>query len=119
MRAAGAATIFFDLHLNDRIGTTRAPADPATIEGKAKKLFDFAVAGHRLQHPVDRRERALRRTDADSLERDERPVPGERAALLQDLAALGATPAITIANPPYTGGEARGLVARRPRRPRS
>ena len=26
--------------------------------------------------------------------------------LLQDLATLGATPAITIANPPYTGGEA-------------
>ena len=27
-------------------------------------------------------------------------------ALLQELAALGATPAITIANPPYTGGDA-------------
>ena len=35
---AGAATIFFDLHLNDRIGTTTAPADPATIadEGAAR-----------------------------------------------------------------------------------
>src|SRR3982751_3806350 len=31
MRAAGAATVFFDLHLNDRVGTTSAPADPATI----------------------------------------------------------------------------------------
>ena len=31
MRQAGAATIFFDLHLNDRVGTPSAPADPATI----------------------------------------------------------------------------------------
>ena len=37
MRAAGAATIFFDLHLNDRVGTPSAPADPATIPDKAKR----------------------------------------------------------------------------------
>src|SRR5947209_20131784 len=43
MRAAGAATIFFDLHLNDRVGTTTAPADPPTIRDKAKREFDFAV----------------------------------------------------------------------------
>ena len=56
---------------------------------------------------VDRRERALRRSDADSVERDERPVPRERArAAASSCKALGATPAITIANPPYTGGEA-------------
>src|SRR2546429_160369 len=43
MRAAGAATIFFDLHLNDRVGTTAAPADPSSIPAKAQRLFDFAV----------------------------------------------------------------------------
>src|SRR4051795_4608243 len=43
MRAAGAATIMFDLHLNDRVGTTSAPADPTTIAAKAKREFDFAV----------------------------------------------------------------------------
>ena len=40
------------------------------------------------------------------MERHERAVPRERAALLQELAKLGATPALTIANPPYTGGDA-------------
>ncbi len=79
MRAAGAATIFFDLHLNDRIGTTSAPADPATIELKAKKLFDFAVQVTRLRDAADRGERALRRADADAVEYDERAVPRERA----------------------------------------
>src|SRR5438477_5154783 len=43
MRAAGAATIFFDLHLNDRVGTPSKPADPATIADKARREFDFAV----------------------------------------------------------------------------
>src|SRR3954447_15937238 len=39
MRAAGAATIMFDLNLNNRVGTTSPPADPATIPLKAKRLF--------------------------------------------------------------------------------
>ena len=43
MRAAGAATIMFDLNLNKRVGTTSTPADPASIPDKAKRLFDFAV----------------------------------------------------------------------------
>jgi len=53
MRAAGAATIFFDLHLNDRVGTPSKPADPGTIADKAKREFDFAakmvrIGGRRL-----------------------------------------------------------------------
>ena len=44
MRAKGAATVFFDLNFNNRIGTTTKPADPATIADKAKKEFDYAVA---------------------------------------------------------------------------
>ena len=33
-RAAGAATVFFDLNFNKRVGTPTAPADPATIVEK-------------------------------------------------------------------------------------
>jgi len=33
MRAAGTATVYFDLNLRNRIGTTTAPADPALIPG--------------------------------------------------------------------------------------
>lgn len=44
MRSKGAATVFFDLNFNKRIGTTAAPADPATIPARAKGLFDFAVS---------------------------------------------------------------------------
>ena len=43
MRAAGAATVYFDLYLNKRVGTTTKPADPAGLADKAKTFFDFAV----------------------------------------------------------------------------
>jgi hypothetical protein len=106
MRAAGAATIFFDLHLNDRIGTTSAPADPATIEGKAKKLFDFAVQVSGCATPVIAENELFGAQTPTPWSATNAQYRANVLLLLQDLAALGATPAITIANPPYTGGEA-------------
>jgi hypothetical protein len=106
MRAAGAATIMFDLNLNKRVGTTSAPADPAAIPDKAKRLFDFAVTVTGCDHPL---------IAENELFGAQTPTPwsttnGQYRAnvllLLQELQRLGATPAITIANPPYTGGEA-------------
>jgi hypothetical protein len=106
MRAAGAATIFFDLHLNDRIGTTGAPADPATIEGKAKKLFDFAVQVSGCSTPLIAENELFGAQTPTPWSATNAQYRANALALLQDLGALGATPAITIANPPYTGGEA-------------
>jgi hypothetical protein len=77
LRQAGAATIFFDLHLNDRVGTTSAPADPATIAAKAPERVRVRAASDRVRDAADRRERALRRPDADAMERHERSVPRE------------------------------------------
>ena len=106
MRAAGAATIFFDLHLNDRIGTTGAPADPATIELKAKKLFDFAVQVSGCATPLIAENELFGAQTPTPWSATNAQYRANALVLLQDLAALGATPAITIANPPYTGGEA-------------
>ena len=106
MRAAGAATIFFDLHLNDRVGTTSAPADPTTIELKAKKLFDFAVEVTGCATPLIAENELFGAQTATPWSTTNAQYRANVLLLLQDLAALGATPAITIANPPYTGGEA-------------
>ena len=106
MRAAGAATIFFDLHLNDRVGTTSAPADPATIELKAKKLFDFAVEVTGCATPLIAENELFGAQTPTPWSTTNAQYRANVLLLLQDLAALGATPAITIANPPYTGGEA-------------
>jgi len=105
-RAAGAATIFFDLHLNDRVGTPSAPADPATIADRAKREFDFAVQVTGCQAPL---------IAENELFGAQTPMPwtvttaqyrANVLALLQALDALGATTAITIANPPYVDGDA-------------
>ncbi len=106
MRAAGAATIFFDLHLNDRVGTTVAPADPTTIADKAKRLFDFAVQVTGCATPLIAENELFGAQTQTPWSATNAQYRANVLALLQQLKALGATPAITIANPPYTGGDA-------------
>ncbi|HEY6960964.1 MAG TPA: hypothetical protein VI408_03660 [Gaiellaceae bacterium] len=106
MRQAGAATIFFDLHLNDRIGTTSAPADPATIPAKAQRLFDFAVQVTGCDHPLIAENELFGAQTPTPWSQTNAQYRANVLALLQALDDLGATTAITIANPPYTGGDA-------------
>jgi hypothetical protein len=106
MRAAGAATIFFDLHLNDRVGTTVAPADPSTIVAKAKKEFDFAVQVTGCSTPLIAENELFGAQTQTPWSATNAQYRANVLALLQALDDLGATTAITIANPPYTGGDA-------------
>jgi hypothetical protein len=106
MRAAGAATVFFDLHLNDRVGTTSAPADPSTIPDKAKRLFDFAVQVTGCATPVIAENELFGAQTPTPWSPTNAQYRANVLTLLQQLKTLGATPAVTIANPPYTGGEA-------------
>ncbi len=105
-RAAGAATVFFDLNFNERVGTPTSPADPATIVEKADRLFDFAVTVTGCATPW---------IALNELFGAQTPTPWTKTTaqyrentlvLLRRLAERGARPALTIANPPYTGGEA-------------
>src|SRR5439155_696479 len=43
LRAAGAQTVYWDMYLNNRVGTPAKPADPETVVARANKLFDVAV----------------------------------------------------------------------------
>lgn len=106
MRAAGAATIFFDLHLNDRVGTPSAPADPATIPVKAKREFDFAVQVTGCATPLIAENELFGAQTVTPWSATNAQYRANVLLLLQELAKLGATPALTIANPPYTGGDA-------------
>src|SRR4051794_38792771 len=106
MRAAGAATVMFDLNLNNRVGTTLAPADPASIPAKAKRLFDFAVTVTGCEHPLIAENELFGAQTPTPWSTTNAQYRANVLLLLQELAKLGATPAITIANPPYTGGDA-------------
>ena len=106
MRQAGAATIFFDLHLNDRVGTTSAPADPATIAAKAQKEFDFAVQVTGCATPLIAENELFGAQTSTPWSATNAQYRANVLSLLRALNALGATTALTIANPPYTGGDA-------------
>ena len=105
-RAAGAATVFFDLNFNNRVGTPTVPADPVTIADRADRLFDFAVTVTGCATPW---------IALNELFGAQTPTPwtattaqyrANTLALVRRLKQRGAFPAVTIANPPYTGGEA-------------
>ena len=78
-RAAGAATVFFDLNFNNRVGTPTLPADPATIADAGGPPLRLRRHRDRLHDTVDRAERALRSADADALDGDDGAVPREHA----------------------------------------
>ena len=106
MRAAGAATVYFDLNFNKRIGTTTKPADPATMQAKAQSLFTFAVQQTGCATPVI----VLNELSGASLVTpwsDNNAQYRQNAlAFVQALAALGAHPVLLVAARPYTGGDA-------------
>ncbi len=103
MRAAGAATIFFDLHLNDRVGTPSAPADPASIAAKAQKELAFAQQVTGCDRPLIAENELFGAQTPTPWSATNAQYRANVLALLQDLDALGATTALTIANPPYVG----------------
>jgi len=105
-RANGAATVFFDLNFNNRVGTPTIPAEPSLIRERADRLFDFAVSVTGCQTPW---------IALNELFGAQTPTPwtpttaqyrANTLALVRRLRERGAVPAVTIANPPYTGGEA-------------
>ena len=106
MRAAGAATILFDLHLNDRVGTPSNPADPATIAAKAQKEFVFAQQVTGCATPLIAENELFGAQTQTPWSATNAQYRANVLALLQALDNLGATTALTIANPPYTGGDA-------------
>jgi hypothetical protein len=105
-RAAGAATVFFDLNFNNRVGTPTEPNDPATMADRANRLFDFAVSVTGCATPW---------IALNELFGAQTPTPwtpttaqyrANTLALVRRLTERGAKVFVTIANPPYTGGEA-------------
>jgi len=105
-RRNGAATVLFDLNFNNRVGTPTKPNDPATMEDRANRLFDFAVSVTGCTTPW---------IALNELFGAQTPTPwtpttaqyrANTLALVRQLKARGATVGVTIANPPYTGGEA-------------
>jgi hypothetical protein len=105
LRTAGATTIYWDMNLRQRVGTTTAPADPAAIEERANRLFVFAASQSNCATPWI----ALNELNGAGLETPWTPNNAQyRAnviALMRALAARGARPFLLVSQPPYTGSD--------------
>lgn len=106
IRELGAATVYFDLYLNNRVGTPSAPKAPATIEDRAARLFELAIRSSGCDKPLI----ALNELFGAGLETPWSATNTQyRANVLAFLRALstrGARPFLLISSTPYTSGEA-------------
>ena len=105
-RAAGAATVHWDMYLRKRVGTPSTPVDPAVIERRADSLFDYAVSVTACPTPLI----ALNELWGASMPTPLTPTAERyRANVLRfvtRLAERGARPALLVSSKPFTGGEA-------------
>jgi len=106
MRAAGASTVYWDMHLNNRVGTPSAPANSALLPERANRLFDFAVATLECDTPTI----VMNELFGASVPMPWTPTQAQyRANVLQWvrlLAARGAKPVLLVSSEPFTGGDA-------------
>lgn len=106
MRAAGATTVYFDLHLNNRIGTSTKPADPAGLQAKAEKFFAAVVQQLNCQTPVIVENELAGPGLVTPWSDNYAQYRANALAFIQDLAALGAHPVLLIPGKAYIGGDA-------------
>ena len=106
MRAAGAATVYFDLNFNKRIGTTTKPMAASVIPAKAQSLFAFAVAQTGCQTPVIVLNELSGANLVTPWSDNNAQYRQNALTFVQALAQLGAHPVLLVATRPYTGGDA-------------
>ncbi|MGZ4384462.1 MAG: hypothetical protein ACXVY3_07675 [Gaiellaceae bacterium] len=106
LRQAGAQTIYFDLYLKDKVGTTVKPADPATIAARADKLFNSAVASSGCSTPYIAENELFGSNLPTPWTEKNAQYRANVLALLQRLHDKGAHPFLLISKAPYTDGDA-------------
>jgi hypothetical protein len=106
LRAAGARTVYFDLYLNRRVGTTSKPADPATIVDKANKFYDYAAKAMDCSNPVIAENELFGSWLAVPWSQSNAQYRANVLLFLQTLRARGAQPWLLVNAKPYTASVA-------------
>lgn len=104
-RAAGAATMLFDLNFNKRVGTTANPADPSLITGRAKTFYDYAVSVTGCDNPLIAENELAGAQTATPWTPNNDTYRANVLAFLTALSNLGARPLISVPNPPFTASD--------------
>ena len=106
MREQGAATVLYDLNFKNRVGTTAKPADPSLMEARAKSFYDYAVGVTGCQTPIVAENELFGAQTPTPWSDTNAQYRANVLAFLTALSNLGARPLLSVANPPFTGGDA-------------
>lgn len=102
LRAKGAGTVYFDMYLNNRVGTPSKPADPSVIRARADKIFDVAVTSSGCDHPLMAENELFGAQVPSPWTPTTAQYRANVLAFLQRLAERGARPFLLLSNRPYT-----------------
>jgi hypothetical protein len=106
LRQLGAGTIHYDNYLRARVGSSTAPADPASVVDRANRLFDYAVQQSGCATPWIAENELTGAGLETPWSETNAQYRQNVLTYLQTLAARGARPFLLVNSPPYTGGEA-------------
>jgi hypothetical protein len=107
LRTGGAQTVYFDLHLNQRVGTPSKPADTSTIVAKANKFYEYAAGSMDCSNPVIAENELFGAWTATPWSPTMAQYRANVLLFLQTLRSRGAQPWLLVNSAPYTAGEAR------------
>ena len=105
-RAAGAATVHWDMHLRRRVGTPPVPADPGLIEQRADSLFESAVSVTGCARPLIALNELSGAWSPTPLTETIERYRANVLHFVSRLAERGGRPALLVAGKPFTAGDA-------------
>ncbi len=106
LRAHGAISVYWDMYLNNRVGTPSAPADSSTIVARANRLFDYAVASTGCTTPWIAENELFGAGLTTPWSATNIQYRANVLLYLQTLAQRGARPFLLVNSTPYTDGPA-------------
>jgi hypothetical protein len=108
IRARGGTTVYFDLYLNARVGKPNTPADPATIDARADRLYLYVENSTHCSNPVIAENELFGAGAPTPWSPTNAQYRANILHLFQRLAYDGAQPWLLVNSPPATAGDAAG-----------
>ena len=106
IRALGGTTVYFDPHLNGRVGLPNAPFDLATINARADKFFIYVENSTHCSNPVIAENELFGAGLASPWSPTNQQYRTNVLRFLTRLHDLGGQPWLLVNRKPYTAGEA-------------
>jgi hypothetical protein len=105
-RELGGTTVYFDLHLRQRVGVPNAPTDPTTIDARADRFFLYVENSTHCSNSVIAENELFGAGLATPWSPTNAQYRANVLRFLQRLRELGGQPWLLVNSTPYTAGEA-------------